>query len=202
MTGTRSLPIAALLAVSALTVAACGSSGSKKSASTTTTRRSTTTTTAATTTSRVATTGSGAPTTTRDPNQCATSSLAIVLRPGSPGAGQVYANLVFTNNGAASCTMSGYPGVSLLDASGNQIGQPASRNGGTVASVRLMPGGSASAVLHTVNAGIAPGPCLAPSVKLEVFPPNELDAITAPGVFTVCGGTFDVAPVVSGTGPS
>jgi hypothetical protein len=126
----------------------------------------------------------------------------MVLRNGSPGAGQVYANLVFTNSGATACTMSGYPGVSLLDASGNQIGQPATRNGGTIASVRLQPNGSAYSTLHTVNSGIAPGPCLAASVKVKAFPPNELDALTAPGIFTVCGNTFDVTPVASGTGPS
>ncbi len=200
MPRTRTLSIAVLALVSVLTVAACGGSGSKK-ADTTTTKA--TTTTAATTTSGAATTtSSGATTTTRDPNQCATSSLAIALRDGSPGAGQVYANLVFTNNGASVCTMSGYPGVSLLDGSGNQIGQPANRNGGTVASVRLTPGGSAFAALHTVNSGIAPGPCLAPSVKVKVFPPNELDAITTSGAFTVCGSTFDVSPVATGTGPS
>ncbi|MCU1456216.1 MAG: hypothetical protein JWL73_308, partial [Actinomycetia bacterium] len=199
MNGPRNLTIAALVVAAVLTVAACGSD-SKKAASTTTRKSTTTsattsptTTSAATTSTRAASTTGPATSTTRDPNQCATSSLAIVLRPGSPGAGQVYANLVFTNNGATSCTMSGYPGVSLLDASANQIGQPATRKGGTVAPVRLTPGGSASAVLHTVNAGIAPGPCLAPSVKVKVFPPNELDPITAPGTFTVCGNQFDVA---------
>jgi hypothetical protein len=208
MTAPRSLSIAAVLVASVLTLAACGGSDSKKAASTTSTTKATTTRTA-TTTTNASTSTSGAPTTTssattttgRNPNHCATSSLAVVLRDGSPGAGQVYANLVFTNKGAAACTMSGYPGVSLLNASGAQIGQPATRNGGTVVSVRLTPGGSASSVLHTVNGGIAPGPCLAPSVSVKVFPPNELDAITAPGVFTVCGNQFDVAPVVSGTGP-
>lgn len=199
MTGIRTLTISLMLVASVLTVGACSSSG-KKADSTTTTRKSTTTTAAATTSTNGAVTTTRPSTSTTASNQCATSSLAIVLRPGSPGAGQVYANLVFTNNGAAACVMSGYPGVSLLDASGNQIGQPATRNGGAVATVRLTPGGSASAVLHTVNEGIAPGPCLAPSVKIKVFPPNELDAITAPGVVTVCGNQFDVAPVVSGTG--
>jgi hypothetical protein len=119
------------------------------------------------------------------------------LGPSDNGAGQVYAPIVVRNIGTRTCNIAGYPGVSLLDAAGTQIGAPASREVLPTATVSLAPGAAAAALLHTTNGPIG-GPCLAPSAKMKVFPPNELDAIVFPAVYTACGG-FIVRPFVAGT---
>jgi Protein of unknown function (DUF4232) len=90
----------------------------------------------------------------------------------------------------------GYPGVSLLDASGHQIGTPATRAAGSSAPLVLSPGEVATTSVHTLNAGIAPGACWAPSTSVKIYPPAELDSLTTPGSIAVCGNTFSVTPMV------
>jgi hypothetical protein len=101
------------------------------------------------------------------------------------------------NVGSRTCQVKGFPGVSLLDASGVQIGAPASRESVTATLVVLAPGASAAALLHTTNGPIG-GPCLAASVKVRVYPPDEFDPIVFAAEFTACGG-FSVRPLVAGT---
>ena len=60
------------------------------------------------------------------------------------------------NTSTTTCEVRGFPGVSLLDGSGNQIGEPATREGNEGAAVVLKPGESASATLHTTNEGVGP----------------------------------------------
>ncbi|MFE2029109.1 DUF4232 domain-containing protein, partial [Streptomyces hygroscopicus] len=43
----------------------------------------------------------------------------------------MYLPLVFTNKGTTTCTLTGYPGVSLVDSAGSPIGDPATRRGTT-----------------------------------------------------------------------
>jgi hypothetical protein len=96
--------------------------------------------------------------------------------------------------------VAGYPGVSLVDASGAMIGSAATRESGfPVKAVSLAPGAAASTAIHTVNQGIAPGGCWPASTKVRVFPPNELDALEVAGAVTVCGNTFSITPLVAGT---
>jgi hypothetical protein len=90
--------------------------------------------------------------------------------------------------------------VSLLDASGHQIGTPATRAAGTAATVVLAPGAVASTTVHTLNAGVAPGGCWAPSASVKIYPPSELDPLTVPGSITVCGNTFSITPMARGAG--
>ena len=62
------------------------------------------------------------------PLACATSSLNVTLGPSSGYAGGVYQTIVFTNTSGTTCTLFGYPGVSLVSAPPyKQIGLAAQR---------------------------------------------------------------------------
>jgi hypothetical protein len=204
-----------------IVLAACGSDNSAPSVGTTaaptTTATSTTTTAARTTTTAARTTTSTgtpsttsrststspattSPSTTAASDRCHTNELKGSLGTPSPGAGNLYVPLVLTNVSNRQCVIAGYPGVSLLDAAGAQIEQPAGREPGFPSNaVPVAPGASASTVLHTTQEGIAPGPCWPVSAQIKVFPPNELDALTFPGQFKVCGDAFTIRPLVAGT---
>jgi hypothetical protein len=176
----------------------------------TTTKPTTTTAAATTTTAKPATTAAAttaAPTstptttpTTAASDRCHTSELRASLGAPNPGAGNVYVPLILTNISSRRCAVAGYPGVSLLDAAGNQIGQPADRETGLpTRQIPMESGATASAALHTVEEGVAPGGCWPESAKVKVFPPNELDALVIDGKFKVCGNMFTVRPLVSGS---
>src|SRR6478736_645998 len=97
---------------------ACGSSKDDTGSGTTTT------TAAASTTTTAGGGGGGASTTTTKagPATCAASSLSAELGQTNAGAGQVYQPLVLRNTGTAACELRGFPGVSVLDSAGTQIG--------------------------------------------------------------------------------
>ncbi|WP_051951881.1 DUF4232 domain-containing protein [Actinacidiphila yeochonensis] len=127
---------------------------------------------------------------------CAAGQLSAALGDGDAGAGQLYRYLVLTNTSGTSCHVDGYPGVSLLDADGRQIGQPADRDPRAYSPVVLAPGAAASDTIHTAN---RMGTCLPASVKVRVYPPGSRQALTADGQVTVCAGTFTVTPLAAGT---
>ncbi|MGY5033958.1 DUF4232 domain-containing protein [Streptomyces sp. 900116325] len=77
---------------------------------------------------------------------------------------------MLTNRTSGACQVSGYPGLSLLDVGGKQIGAPATRDRRTYAPVVLEPGGSASVTIHTIN---RQGECLPTSARLRVYPPGR-----------------------------
>jgi hypothetical protein len=110
----------------------------------------------------------------------------------------VYTPLVLTNTGTRTCELRGFPGVSILDASGTQIGQPAGREGTEGATVSIAPGKTASATLHTTNAGVGGSTCTAVSAKMKVFPPDDTAALTFNASYTACSG-FQVSTLVAGS---
>ena len=178
----RRTPLIALIVMTAA-LAAC-SNGKQNTNSNSTS--STTTTTVATTTTRATTAEA----------HCASSQLRSSLGQPDAGAGQVRTALVLTNTGTAACELRGFPGVSLIDATGKQLGQPAGREGAEGPTVVLKAGGSASATLHT-NSGIA-GSCTGPSTALRIYPPDNTQAIDLPTQYTACG-TFMVTTLVAGS---
>ena len=178
------LPVAAV----ALLGSACGSDS--KAADTTTTSTTAATSTSTTAPARPAPPKAGTP-------ACNTSQLTGELGPSNAGAGQVYNPLVVKNTSTTTCEVRGFPGVSLLDGSGNQIGEPATREGNEGAAVILKPGESASATLHTTNEGMG-ATCTAPAAQIKVFPPNQTQALTFSAAYTACGG-FSVTTMVAGT---
>ncbi|RLV74848.1 hypothetical protein D3C57_136520 [Streptomyces rapamycinicus NRRL 5491] len=132
---------------------------------------------------------------------CSKAQLTLAAGRMDTGAGNVYLPLVFTNKSATTCTLTGYPGVSLLDSTGAVIGDPATRRGPTRSPVSLPPGGSASSSLHTLNEGMNDTPCRRTAARIRVYPPDSFDAMNVSArSFRVCGGVFEVETTRSGTG--
>ncbi|MBM9503381.1 DUF4232 domain-containing protein [Streptomyces sp. KK5PA1] len=221
--GRRRAPaLAAAVTLLALAAAGCGSSSGSSSASgpsstppdtataTTPTSPAAPTDSGTTATSPV-TTGAPAPSTaapggtpaTSRPApapaasaRCTVTDLKLRLGRGDPGAGQIYFPLTFTNITAHACVLDGYPGVSLLRGDGSVIGRPAAREPGRAGSIRLAPGSTVQADLHTLNQGVREGGCWRTPTFVKVYPPGSTDAMTlAVGSPVVCGDTFDVGPV-------
>ncbi|QKV91090.1 DUF4232 domain-containing protein [Streptomyces sp. NA02950] len=132
---------------------------------------------------------------------CSTEQLKLSVGRKDVGAGNVYLPLAFTNTSTTACTLTGFPGVSLLDADGALIGDPATRRGPSHSTVSLPPRGSASAVLHTLNEGVTDTPCWKSAASIRAYPPDSFRAMkVAAHSFRVCGGVFDVEAVRSGVG--
>jgi hypothetical protein len=132
---------------------------------------------------------------------CSTEQLRLSLGRKDVGAGNVYLPLVLTNKSTGTCTLTGFPGVSLLDSTGSAIGDPATRRGGPRSTVSLPPGSSASAMLHTLNEGTTDKPCRRASARIRAYPPDSFTSMTVPArSFRVCGGVFEVEAVHSGKG--
>jgi hypothetical protein len=149
--------------------AACSSSSSAPATSTTTT-------VTATATAPAAPTGTATATSPAGPAACAASSLHVTQGTPQGYAGGVYQAIVFTNAGGASCTLYGYPGVSLVSAAHAQIGLAASRSSVTpVKLITLAPGATASAQLQIVDALNFPASSCNPvkAAYLRIYPPNQ-----------------------------
>jgi Protein of unknown function (DUF4232) len=108
---------------------------------------------------------------------CATSSLRVTQGPPQGYAGGVYEAIDFTNISDPSCTLYGYPGVSLVSAPPyTQIGLSAERSTTTpVKLITLASGATANAMLQIVDALNYPTSTCSPvkAAYLRVFPPNQ-----------------------------
>lgn len=134
--------------------------------------------------------------------RCTADRLHLSLGRLSPGAGNIYVPLVFTNTGTAICLLQGFPGVSLLSASGSRIGEPAQREGSALPPVTLAPGKSAYASLHTVNDGVSDKPCWQTATSVQAYPPGSTQALHTPAnSLRICGAAFDVSAVRPGQQP-
>ncbi|HUN37448.1 MAG TPA: DUF4232 domain-containing protein [Trebonia sp.] len=226
-----------VLAGSALTVAGvlasgCGSlssgssaagssgSGASTSASSAPAATGSTTAPAATPTTSGPTSGSGAgasPSTSSAGTvagapACTTGELKTSIGDGGGGAaGSFYSLIEFTNTSSASCTLYGYPGVSLRNAQLALIGAPATRGVAPESApslVTLAPGATASATLKETDYTVYPTSECKPATAayLLVYPPNQTQSVKL--AFT--GGTCSnpsvkmlaVSVVVKGTGTS
>jgi hypothetical protein len=107
---------------------------------------------------------------------CRAEVLNVRLGRSEGAAGTIFYRIIFSNTGPIRCTLTGYPGVSSVDAQGRQIGAPAEREPPTVVKpVVLAPGGSASAVYGQAQALNYPRKTCRPVTAraLRVYPPNE-----------------------------
>jgi hypothetical protein len=138
--------------------------------------------------------------------RCQSSHLTLSLGQGQGAAGSTYTPIVFTNTGSTACELHGYPGVSFVDASGHQIGVPATEDTGKVKTVKLTAGGgTANALLRQPNPGnFDPSACQqTTATKLRVYPPGETVALFLADPAPVCAthaGRAGVRPVAAGTG--
>lgn len=126
---------------------------------------------------------------------CATSQLSASVSASHPAAGNLYRTLTLTNTSSTACHLTGFPGVSMLNASGQQIGQPATRESVAYAPVVLNPGGTASDIIHTTN---HMGSCQPTSAKLKVYPPGNTASLVIAADVTNCGDVFQITPMVAG----
>jgi Protein of unknown function (DUF4232) len=141
------------------------------------------------------------------PPPCATSGLNVTLGASNGAAGSVYQTIVFTNTSGATCTLYGYPGVSLVSAPPyTLIGLAAQRSSTTpVTTVTLASGATANAVLRVVDAlnfGSATcGPTQA--AFLRVYPPNQTAPVYLADTSEVCAQpvqTLFISAVQAGSG--
>jgi hypothetical protein len=111
------------------------------------------------------------------PGPCPTRSLQVKLGVSQGTAGSVYTTIDFTNISNVTCTLYGYPGVSLQTARPlHQIGKPAKENPATPRKlVTLQPQTTANALLRIVDAGNYPASTCGPATAhyLQVYPPNQ-----------------------------
>jgi hypothetical protein len=112
---------------------------------------------------------------------CATQDLRATVVNAEGAAGSVYQNIDFTNTGSTSCTLYGYPGVSLGSGTPfTQIGAAATRSTAAPATVvTLAPGQTGNALLRVTQAQNYPSATCAPktTTDLQIYPPGQTTAI-------------------------
>lgn len=131
---------------------------------------------AAVSTSSVTQTVTSSTTHARTADRCTTEALTVALGHGSGTAGHFYIPVTFTNNSAAACTITGYPGVSYVTGKGgDQIGDAAARSNAATPTVTLHPGQQASATVDQVDVANYPAGSCQPvdAAGLRVYPPND-----------------------------
>jgi hypothetical protein len=116
-------------------------------------------------------------------NRCSASTLKGEIQSGDAAAGNRYAKLAVTNTSTGPCTLYGYGGLQLIDASGRAAPTNLVRKadpGPTL--VTLQPGQQAFKNLHwgVVPDGSEPttGPCEPESTGATVIPPDETQSTT------------------------
>ena len=121
---------------------------------------------------------------------CATKNLSLALvNNGGGTAGTTYLNAAVTNKGTATCTLTGYPTVTLLNSAGTSEGKAI--NSATVASsaITLAAGKTAYAAIGFPTAGNFPtGTCNTATTTLSLTPPNTTTALTVATTYAYCPG--------------
>jgi hypothetical protein len=129
------------------------------------------------------------------PAACTTAQLAVSSITGQGAAGTEYYGVQFRNRGSGTCTLRGYPGVSLLDAQRRILGQPAARVTLPTPLIVLRPGQVGTATLT-----VGPAACqdLPPrSAYLRVFPPGQTADVVVSAQLLACRP--QIRPVRAGT---
>jgi hypothetical protein len=143
------------------------------------------------------------------PPACPTSSLQLKLGLAQGYAGGVYQVIDFTNTSSSTCTLFGYPGVSLVSGPPyTQIGRAAKRSTTTaVKLITLAPGATANALLQIVNALNYPPPTCGPTkaTALKVYPPDQFTPVYLPDTTNGCAKPVQImyiGAVQAGSGGS
>jgi len=130
---------------------------------------------------------------------CSASDLNLSIGPSDGTAGTVYTDAVFTNQSLRTCTLRGYPTITLVGTSNVPLGSTATFNTSfPVTTVTLHPGDSAHAAMGYPEPGnFAPGTCSATSLNLKVTAPNTSSYLETPFVNKSCPG-FSVTAIQAG----
>lgn len=124
--------------------------------------------------------------------------LSIEAAGDQAGVGTLAYNLVLTNSSQRTCTLYGFPGVSLVNDNGNQIGTPAERGTNYVEErLTLQPGTKVRSILSIANSTNFPdGECKTGATKVRVYPPNDTGYLSvASNIGSWCPG-FTISPVL------
>lgn len=205
------------VAVAAILLAACGSSAPAKRPvpahhhTTSTTSTSTSAVPSSTTTSSTTTTSLAA---TSGPPRCRSSVIVATVGPPGVATGAIGQVVTLRNTSGTACSLTGYPGLQMLDASGHPIATSVVRGTSTTVSavpvrpVVLAAGASASfEVGYQDSTGYGNASCPTSS-SVEVTPPNAYHYVVVSWKMTPYGGTAQhlacgqvtVSPVYPGTG--
>ena len=124
------------------------------------------------------------------PAACPTSSLRVKPGVAQGYAGGVYQVIDFTNTSGSTCTLYGYPGVSLVSGPPYmQIGLAAKRSTSTPRTlVPLAPGATANALLQIVDALNYPTASCGPAkaTALKIYPPDQTVPVYLPNTSSGC----------------
>lgn len=131
--------------------------------------------------------------------ECTTAALHASIGATQGGAGSIFTTLLLRNAGHTTCFVQGYPGVSLVDRKGHQIGKAAARTPAPTPRIVLHPGQAASTVIHTLNPGVGTTKCLTPSAALRIYPPDQRASLLVKAKLSECLGVLEVRPLVAGT---
>jgi Protein of unknown function (DUF4232) len=124
---------------------------------------------------------------------CATSQLTASLGGGDAGAGNLYRYLLLTNHSGTTCTVSGFPGLSLLTAQGKELGAPAVFDHTfSYSTLTVRPGQTVSDTIHTLNSGATS--CQGTSSSLRIYPPGNKADLVIRGQVMLCGNLLQVTP--------
>jgi hypothetical protein len=120
---------------------------------------------------------------------CAPGFTSLAVTVDGAGMGHVYHRLVVTNRGTSSCMLAGYPGVSMVDAKGQQIGAAADRTHASWTAITLKPGRSSVAWLDVSQAANYPTCTLVQAAGLRVYLPGRTDSSVVALSVTGCPET-------------
>jgi len=133
------------------------------------------------------------------PAACPTSSLQVKQGVAQGYAGGVYVVIDFTNTSGSTCTLYGYPGVSLVSGPPyTQVGLAAKRSTSTPKKlVTLTPGATAHALLQIVDAlNYPPASCgPAKATALKVYPPNQTVPVYLPNTSNGCTKSVQILSI-------
>jgi hypothetical protein len=206
----NSIPmLAAMIAMTTSFLTGCSSTSSSTSSSSSPAQTASASSSAQTPTTSLAqsptsapeqTTASTASTTSANKSVATCQTQHLTLTQGRVGVatGSTYVTYYLQNHGSSTCSMLGYPGVSLLFANGSVIQHPATRDRTAYSPVQLKPGQRAQFVVRTVDGSI-PGTGCSTSWKtaaVRVYPPNQTTSIQQPSTIAACDLT--VGPVSAG----
>jgi Protein of unknown function (DUF4232) len=184
----------------------CGSTSGPPS-TTTSTSRTTITITRSTATATTATPSHGAVAAQAAGAGCGAEQITLSVTPGGGGLSHVGVVLRFRNTSASRCTLTGYPGATLVTTGGRLVRARRTRAGylgGLAGSTRALPvlrlasRATASAVLEGLDADLAHGggPCprfahllvTAPNQRLTVRLPSPWRRVCEPEIHPVLAG--------------
>lgn len=117
---------------------------------------------------------------------CITGQLTLTAGRPDGAAGSVYTTFYFVNTGRQSCTLQGFPGVSVLDPAGDMVGQAAARSGPAGQPVGVAPGSRAQFIVRTSGATRPGCPTPNSSTQIQVYPPDQTAPLRIPFATASC----------------